>query len=66
MCLAEFIGEGLIFGVAGIFLLMDAARNNRAETARRALIEERFQELFDRIKELEKDPNNFAKLEVKS
>lgn len=52
---AEFIGEALIFGVAGTFLLLDAARNNRIESARRALIEQRFNELYERIEQLEKD-----------
>jgi len=50
---AEFIGEAMIFGLAGTFLLMEAARNNRVETARRALIEQRFQDLFERVRELE-------------
>lgn len=55
MCLfvAEFIGEAMIFGLAGTFLLMEAARNNRVETTRRALIEQRFQELFERVRDLE-------------
>lgn len=52
--LAEFLGEALIFGVAGSLLLLDTARNNRLESARRAAIEQRFQELYGRIEELEK------------
>jgi hypothetical protein len=51
---AEFLGEALIFGVAGTLLLLDTARNNRQESARRAAIEQRFQELYTRIEELEK------------
>lgn len=54
MFLAEFIGEALIFGVAGAVLLIDASRNNRAEAARRALIEQRFEELYHKIGILEK------------
>jgi hypothetical protein len=43
----------LIFGVAGTLLLLDTARNNRREEARRAAIEVKFSELYDRIQKLE-------------
>lgn len=51
--LAEFLGEALIFGVAGTLLLLDTARNSRKEEARRAAIETKFSELYDRIQQLE-------------
>lgn len=51
--LAEFLGEALIFGVAGTLLLLDTARNSRKEEARRAAIESKFTELYDRIRQLE-------------
>lgn len=53
LAVAEFLGEALIFGVAGSLLLLDTARNSRQESARRAAIEQRFEELYARIQELE-------------
>lgn len=50
---AEFLGEALIFGVAGTLLLLDTARNSRKEEARRAAIDAKFSELYGRIKQLE-------------
>lgn len=46
---ANFIGEALVFGVAGTLLVAEAARSNRAETARRKLIEDRFERLFEDV-----------------
>lgn len=46
---ASFIGEALIFGVAGTLLVAEAARSNRAESARRRLIEDRFEKLFEDV-----------------
>lgn len=46
---ANFIGEALVFGVAGAVLVLDSARNHRAEAARRQLIEDKFEQLFDSV-----------------
>lgn len=43
---AEFIGEAVVFGIAGILLVLEAARSHRAEIGRRRLIEEKFEQLF--------------------
>lgn len=43
---ASFIGEAVIFGVAGILLVADSARSHRAEAARRRIIEDKFEQLF--------------------
>lgn len=49
---ASFIGEAIIFGVAGIILIADSARSYRAELIRRRLIENQFDQLFQHILEL--------------
>jgi hypothetical protein len=46
---ASFIGEALIFGVAGTLLVAEATRSNRAETARRKLTEDRFEQIFEDV-----------------
>ena len=50
---ANFIGEALIFGVAGTILIADQARSHRAESARRKLIEDKFEQLFEQVLRLE-------------
>jgi hypothetical protein len=49
---ANFIGEALVFGVAGILLVADSARSHRAEMARRRLIEDKFEQLFGDVLQL--------------
>lgn len=49
---ASFIGEAIIFGVAGVLLVADSARSHRAEAARRRIIEDRFEQLFDDVLKL--------------
>lgn len=49
---ADFFGEALVFGVAGILLVMEATRNHRAEMARRQLIEDKFEQLFSDVLQL--------------
>lgn len=49
---AAFIGEAIIFGVAGIVLIVDSARNHRAEIQRRRATEEKFTQLFERMDQL--------------
>lgn len=46
---ANFIGEALVFGVAGAVLIADQARNMRAESARRQLIQDKFERLFEDV-----------------
>lgn len=49
---ADFFGEALVFGVAGTLLVADSARAHRAEMARRKLIEDKFEQIFDDINRL--------------
>lgn len=46
---ASFIGEAIIFGVAGILLVADSARSHRAEAARRRIIQDKFEQLFEDV-----------------
>jgi hypothetical protein len=49
---ANFLGEALVFVVAGGILVLDSASNARKEQLRRLAIEERFQQLEKKIESL--------------
>lgn len=49
---ANFIGEALVFAVAGAVLVADSARSHRAEMARRRLVEEKFDQIFAQLADL--------------
>ncbi len=49
---ANFIGEAIVFGVAGLLLVVDSMRSHRAEMARRRLIQDKFEQLFEDVQVL--------------
>lgn len=49
---ASFIGEAIVFGVAGLALVLEAQRTHRAEMARRRAIERKFEQAFSEIDQL--------------
>lgn len=50
---ANFISEAIVFGVAGILLVLDVQGNRRAEVERRKSIEDRIEDLQTRMQCLE-------------
>jgi myosin-1 len=51
---SEFIGEGLVFLVAGTLLVLDQLSSRQKESERRAEIERRFTDLYDQLDRLKK------------
>ena len=49
---ADFLGEAIVFGIAGSVLIADASRNAVAESNRRKAIEEKFDSLFAQMEAL--------------
>lgn len=57
---ANFIGEALVFGVAGAVLIADQARSMRAESARRRLTEATFEQLVDQVLKLSEQQDRLS------
>lgn len=51
---ANFMGEALVFLVAGVILVIDGAISARKEQARRQAMEDRFTELFSEVESLKR------------
>lgn len=54
---SEFIGEGLVFLVAGVLLVLDQLNNRQKEAERRAEIERRITDLYDQLAQLKRNVN---------
>ena len=52
---SEFIGEGLVFLVAGTLLVLDQLSGRQREAERRAEIERRFADIYEQVERLKKE-----------
>lgn len=55
---ANFVGESVVFLVAGVVLVMDQLQSRQRELERRALIESRLEELFTETSHLKSEMEN--------